>query len=158
MLPALNPAAIQAQDRATPSCPHFGPCGGCQLQHLTYAAQLRDKSTHLRALLEATDLALPTLQLHPSPPLAYRNRIRLTLAEVGGQGHQGGRCQVGHVGHHRHEVVVAVGRQRHEVGTEADDDRLDRGEGGRVGGRGGRQDPGRTSEQLRVGPVGTLLL
>jgi 23S rRNA (uracil1939-C5)-methyltransferase len=85
MLPALNPAAIQAQDRATPSCPHFGPCGGCQLQHLTYAAQLRDKSTHLRALLEATDLALPTLQLHPSPPLAYRNRIRLTLAEVGGQ-------------------------------------------------------------------------
>ena len=73
------------EDRATPPCPHFGSCGGCQLQHLTYAAQLRDKATQLRALLEATGLALPTLQLHPSPPLAYRNRIRLTLAEVGGQ-------------------------------------------------------------------------
>jgi 23S rRNA (uracil1939-C5)-methyltransferase len=39
--------------------------------------------------LEATGLALPTLQLHPSPPLAYRNRIRLTLAEVDGQLHAG---------------------------------------------------------------------
>ena len=25
------------------------------------------------------------MRLHPSPPLAYRNRIRLTLAEIGGQ-------------------------------------------------------------------------
>jgi 23S rRNA (uracil1939-C5)-methyltransferase len=68
-----------------PPCPHFGPCGGCQLQHHAYAAQLRDKATQLCARLEATGLALPTLQLHPSPPLAYRNRIRLTLAEVCGQ-------------------------------------------------------------------------
>jgi 23S rRNA (uracil1939-C5)-methyltransferase len=85
MPPSLYPAAIQPQDRANPPCPHFGSCGGCQIQHLTYAAQLRDKATQLRARLEATGLALPTLQLHPSPPLAYRNRIRLTLAEVGGQ-------------------------------------------------------------------------
>ena len=85
MPPSLNPAAIQPQDRATPTCPHFGSCGGCQLQHLTYAAQLRDKATQLRTRLEATGLALPTLQLHPSPPLAYRNRIRLTLAEIDGQ-------------------------------------------------------------------------
>jgi len=68
-----------------PPCPHFGSCGGCQLQHLTYAAQLRNKATQLHALLEATGLALPELQLHPSPPLAYRNRIRLTLGEVDGQ-------------------------------------------------------------------------
>ena len=68
-----------------PPCPHFGPCGGCQLQHLTYAAQLSDKAAQLRGLLEATGIALPELQIHPSPPLAYRNRIRLTLAEVDGQ-------------------------------------------------------------------------
>jgi 23S rRNA (uracil1939-C5)-methyltransferase len=85
MPPPLDPATIQPQDRANPPCPHFGSCGGCQLQHLTYAAQLRDKATQLRARLEATGLALPTLQLHPSPPLAYRNRIRLTLAVSGGQ-------------------------------------------------------------------------
>ncbi len=70
---------------AAPPCPHFGPCGGCQLQHLTYAAQLNLKATQIRTLLEATGLALPELQLHASPPLAYRNRIRLTLAESAGQ-------------------------------------------------------------------------
>jgi len=70
---------------ATPPCPHFGSCGGCQLQDLSYAAQLDLKSARLRTLLDATDIALPELQLHPSPPLAYRNRIRLTLAEVDGQ-------------------------------------------------------------------------
>ncbi len=70
---------------ATPPCPHFGPCGGCQLQHLTYPAQLELKATQLRTLLAPTNLPLPELQLHPSPPFAYRNRIRLTLAEVEGQ-------------------------------------------------------------------------
>ncbi len=76
---------LEFADRATPPCPHFGPCGGCQLQHLTYAAQLNLKAARLRTLLDATGLALPELQIHASPPLAYRNRIRLTLAEVAGQ-------------------------------------------------------------------------
>jgi 23S rRNA (uracil1939-C5)-methyltransferase len=76
---------LHAQDVAAPPCPHFGPCGGCQLQDLTYSAQLTHKATQLRALLEATGLPLPELQLHASPPLAYRNRIRLTLAEGPGQ-------------------------------------------------------------------------
>ena len=89
MLTNLNPetiaAAKPAPDRATPPCPHFGPCGGCQLQHLTYPAQLALKAAQLHTLLDATGLALPELRLHASPPLAYRNRIRLTLAEVAGQ-------------------------------------------------------------------------
>ena len=74
------------EERTTvPPCPHFGPCGGCQLQNLTYPAQLELKSTRLRTLLDAANLTLPALQLHPSPPLAYRNRIRLTLAEAAGR-------------------------------------------------------------------------
>jgi 23S rRNA (uracil1939-C5)-methyltransferase len=32
--------------------------------------------------LGAANLTLPEIHLHPSPPLAYRNRIRLTLAEI----------------------------------------------------------------------------
>jgi 23S rRNA (uracil1939-C5)-methyltransferase len=72
-------------DRPIPPCPHFGLCGGCQLQNLAYSAQLAAKSARLRTLLAATGLTLPALQLHPSPPLAYRNRIRLTLDAVDGQ-------------------------------------------------------------------------
>jgi 23S rRNA (uracil1939-C5)-methyltransferase len=35
--------------------------------------------------LDAARLTLPELQIHLSSPLAYRNRIRLTLSEFGGQ-------------------------------------------------------------------------
>lgn len=33
-----------SSDRTTPLCPHFGRCGGCQLQHMTYDAQLKMKT------------------------------------------------------------------------------------------------------------------
>lgn len=65
-----------------PACPHFGTCGGCQLQDSAYSAQLERKAARLRELLGG--FAPPELQLHASPPLAYRNRIRLTLREVDG--------------------------------------------------------------------------
>jgi 23S rRNA (uracil1939-C5)-methyltransferase len=81
----IDIATYQAEDRTTPPCPHFGPCGGCQLQQLTYPAQLALKSDRLRTLLGATDLALPAMQVHASPPFGYRNRIRLTLGEVAGR-------------------------------------------------------------------------
>jgi 23S rRNA (uracil1939-C5)-methyltransferase len=69
-------------DAAIPPCPHFGVCGGCQLQDVAYFAQLERKAAKLRELLGG--FALPELQLHASPPFAYRNRIRLTLREVAG--------------------------------------------------------------------------
>jgi 23S rRNA (uracil1939-C5)-methyltransferase len=42
--------APSSQRRAAP-CPHFGVCGGCQLQHLDYAAQLASKAEFLRESL-----------------------------------------------------------------------------------------------------------
>ena len=39
-------------ERAEPFCPVFGACGGCQLQHLSYAAQLAWKRDIVRAALE----------------------------------------------------------------------------------------------------------
>jgi 23S rRNA (uracil1939-C5)-methyltransferase len=86
------PIDIPSQERAKPACPHFGLCGGCQLQHLAYSDQLATKSTRLSQMLAATGLALPPLQIHASPPLAYRNRIRLTLTEVEGQLRAGYLC------------------------------------------------------------------
>jgi 23S rRNA (uracil1939-C5)-methyltransferase len=81
----LQPEATDAEQHQTPPCPHFGPCGGCQLQNLTYEAQLQHKADHLRELFEAANVAIPELKLHASPPLAYRNRIRLTLGMVQGE-------------------------------------------------------------------------
>jgi 23S rRNA (uracil1939-C5)-methyltransferase len=43
---------------------------------------LDTKAARLRALLDAAGVNPPELQLHPSPPLGYRNRIRLTLGVV----------------------------------------------------------------------------
>jgi 23S rRNA (uracil1939-C5)-methyltransferase len=96
--PAQQRSTDNEERTTVPQCPHFGPCGGCQLQHLAYAAQLRHKAEQLRALLAKDDLLsldsgaeasastrLPEIQVHASPPFAYRNRIRLTLAEVDGQ-------------------------------------------------------------------------
>lgn len=71
--------------RQIPPCPHFGVCGGCQLQDLAYPMQLEGKVARLRGLLSGTGLGLPEIQMHGSPPLGYRNRIRLTLAEVDGR-------------------------------------------------------------------------
>ena len=74
MLPPI-PSPIPTEERAVPPCPHFGACGGCQLQDLSYSAQLALKAKRLRASLEAAGLITPELQMHASPPFGYRNRI-----------------------------------------------------------------------------------
>jgi 23S rRNA (uracil1939-C5)-methyltransferase len=62
-----------------PLCPHFGVCGGCQLQDVSYAEQLRMKQDVLaRALAEGGVANAPAIAVHGSPqPWGYRNRIRL---------------------------------------------------------------------------------
>ncbi|MDD2465043.1 MAG: 23S rRNA (uracil(1939)-C(5))-methyltransferase RlmD [Desulfobulbus sp.] len=78
-------------DRVEPPCPHYGNCGGCDLMHASYEAQLRIKQEILqeslqRARLELSDdQPLPTL---PSPEVfAYRHRIRLHLDNEGRLGY-----------------------------------------------------------------------
>ena len=69
-------------DRITPRCSHFGKCGGCQLQHLKYTAQLKLKQqTVLDALQRIAGIDAPNVaQCVPSPQeWGYRNKASLPV-------------------------------------------------------------------------------
>jgi 23S rRNA (uracil1939-C5)-methyltransferase len=66
--------------RTAPSCEYFGPCGGCQYQHATYAQQVALKVSILQETLERARLTLlPEIVPVFAEPLAYRNRVRLHI-------------------------------------------------------------------------------
>jgi 23S rRNA (uracil1939-C5)-methyltransferase len=69
--------------RVAPPCPHFGDCGGCDFQHMTYECQLHSKQEILLdALRRVGKIRLSTseISLIPSPPFAYRNRLQLKIS------------------------------------------------------------------------------
>jgi tRNA/tmRNA/rRNA uracil-C5-methylase (TrmA/RlmC/RlmD family) len=61
-------------------CPYFGKCGGCQYQHIAYAAQLRIKHKQISDLFErigkiSREAIAPVV---PCPqPYGYRNRVMI---------------------------------------------------------------------------------
>ena len=69
---------VASPDRVTPPCTYYGACGGCQYQHLDYAAQLPMKHKQIADLFErigkiSREVVAPVI---PCPqPYAYRNRI-----------------------------------------------------------------------------------
>lgn len=68
--------------RTTPACPHFGPCGGCVWQHLTYSAQAAAKEAIVReSLAHLADLR--TVEVRPilamRSPWYYRNKMEFTF-------------------------------------------------------------------------------
>jgi 23S rRNA (uracil1939-C5)-methyltransferase len=71
-------------DRAEPFCPVFGACGGCQVQHLSYPAQLAWKHRIVKdALLRIggfTDLAVNE-PIGMDVPRAYRNKMALVVED-----------------------------------------------------------------------------
>jgi 23S rRNA (uracil1939-C5)-methyltransferase len=72
-----------SRERVAAGCPHFTECGGCQLQHAQYPAQLRIKKEILTETLERAGLtALPEIEAHSGEPWEYRNRIRLRVATI----------------------------------------------------------------------------
>ena len=65
-------------DRVTAPCPHFGYCGGCQLQHIAYSAQLRHKTQIVRDAISRIG-GLSDVEIAETwgmdDPWRYRNRV-----------------------------------------------------------------------------------
>jgi 23S rRNA (uracil1939-C5)-methyltransferase len=73
-------------DRAEPFCPVFGECGGCQVQHLAYAAQLAWKHRIVvDALLRIGGFSDATVRepIGMDVPRAYRNKMALVVEANG---------------------------------------------------------------------------
>jgi 23S rRNA (uracil1939-C5)-methyltransferase len=80
-----------APERVAPACPHFTICGGCDLQHMPYPAQLAFKTGAVREqLIRLGKFAKPDVRpCLPSPrPLAYRNNIQFIVSDKGGFGYR----------------------------------------------------------------------
>lgn len=71
--------------RREPPCPHYGACGGCQLQHLEYPTQREAKANIIAdALRRLGGIEVPTPGVVPSVlEFGYRNRITFLLKREG---------------------------------------------------------------------------
>ena len=74
-------------DRTAPPCPAFGKCGGCNLQHLTYDAQLRFKREKVyEAIKRIGGADVEVMPCTPSPCiLSYRNKISVPVCSIDGK-------------------------------------------------------------------------
>ena len=76
--------------RVSPPCPYFGPCTGCQWQHIDYPHQLALKreavEQQIRAFPELDGISVA--EPMPSPqPFGYRNHARFTVRQEGSLGY-----------------------------------------------------------------------
>ena len=95
----MEPGPIQTE----PSCPHFGVCGGCTLQHLNDHAYADWKRTQVvkalvRAGLTGIDVA-PTVRTPPA------SRRRATFAAI----RRGGRAALGFNERQSHRIADISG-------------------------------------------------
>jgi 23S rRNA (uracil1939-C5)-methyltransferase len=79
---SLRAVVTPSASRIDPPCPHYtrDKCGGCQLQHMTYASQLEAKRTIIRDAVQRIgrrDVDLPLVERSPEE---WRYRAKLTLA------------------------------------------------------------------------------
>ena len=77
----LDELLTPSPDRVPVDCPVAGPCGGCSLRHLDYAAELRAKQESvLDAFRRIGGLEVPVLDILPSPDIdRYRNKVQFPV-------------------------------------------------------------------------------
>lgn len=94
--------------RLEPTCKYYQHCGGCQLQHLDYQAQLAHKRTVVESALQKIGglpdvTVLPTLGMND--PWHYRNKIHLQVKE------EKGRIKLGFYAEGSYELVAGLAGQ-----------------------------------------------
>jgi len=85
----LDPSPL----RHTPPCQYFGVCGGCQLQHLDYPAQLEAKASFVRESLRRIGAIEwgEEIRMRSGPEFGYRSR-----AEIKVDRDENGRARIGY--------------------------------------------------------------
>ena len=100
LMKVLPPSA----DRVIPSCPVAAPCGGCQLQALSYEAQLRFKERRVKGHLERIghfeNLPMEPIIGMEGEPLRYRNKAQFPV----GRG-KDGRIVCGFYAGRTHSII-----------------------------------------------------
>ena len=93
-----------SKDRVKPECPIYELCGGCQLQHVSYAGQLQLKQQQVQDALERIGhqkhlKALPTLGAEN--PWNYRNKVAFPI------GREKGKTIIGCFAQGTHRIIDA---------------------------------------------------
>ncbi len=87
-LQAVTTRVIEpSPDRVEAPCPLFGECGGCQLQHMSYPAQLAAKEAVVREQLRRIgklDDAVVRPIVGAADPWGYRNHLRFSTGRMYG--------------------------------------------------------------------------
>ena len=86
MKDAIRQAEEEIPNRVEPRCRHFGPCGGCSLQHLDYAAQVEWRRAGVASLLERElgGVRIPPVEAVPMPePWNHRSKMEFTFGREG---------------------------------------------------------------------------
>jgi len=84
---SLRSVTTPSPDRIEPPCPHYtrDKCGGCQLQHLSYGAQLEAKRIIVRDSLQRIgkrQAEMPPIERSPKD-WRYRTKLTLTMRRRG---------------------------------------------------------------------------
>ncbi len=80
----LESVITPSASRVAPQCPHFGVCGGCQLQHMSQADQIQLKQNALAEQLQHFGHTQPQEWLPPlkAEPYGYRRKARIGVRYV----------------------------------------------------------------------------
>jgi 23S rRNA (uracil1939-C5)-methyltransferase len=81
---------VASPARREPACEHFGDCGGCQLQHITYEAQLEAKAAFVReALARVGRIEWPQeIKVLHAAEFGYRARAQVKLSTISAHDNQ----------------------------------------------------------------------